>query len=81
MSTPINIVGGIRSERHTPKGTQFVNLHEDFRTKVNKVFASQPLDQGGSTLNSLGPPKPPRYFGLSMVHPCRPTLPPSKPYR
>jgi hypothetical protein len=34
-------VGGIRSRLHTPRGTKFVNLHEDFPRKVNNVFASQ----------------------------------------
>jgi hypothetical protein len=49
-------VGGIRSRPHTPRGTKFVNLHEDFFREVNKVFVSQPLDQGGG--NSY-PPRPP----------------------
>jgi hypothetical protein len=44
---------------------------------VNKVFTSQPLDQGGG---GSDPPRPPRYFGLPMVHLGKPPLPPSKPY-
>ncbi len=77
MSTPITIVGGIKSRPHIPRRTKFVNLHEDLLREVNKVFASQPLDQGGGGLN---PPRPPKYFGLLLVHPCRPPLPPNKSY-
>jgi hypothetical protein len=75
--TLVFIVGNIKSKPHTPRGTQFVNLHEDFPREVNKVFVSQPLDQGG---NSLDPPRlsgPLGYFGLPMVHIGR--LPPSRP--
>ena len=77
MSTPITIVGGIKSRPHIPRRTKFVNLHEDLLREVNKVFANQPLDQGGGGLN---PPRPPKYFGLLLVHPSRPPLPPSKSY-
>ncbi len=77
MSTPITIVGGIKSTPHIPRRTKFVNLHEDLLREVNKVFASQPLDQGGGGLN---PPRPPKYFGLLLVHPGRPPLPPNKSY-
>jgi hypothetical protein len=45
--------------------------------EVNKVFASQPLDLRGGSSNPLGPP---RYFGLPMVNPSKPPLPPNKPY-
>jgi hypothetical protein len=48
---------------------------------VDKVFASQPLDQGGSNLDPLGPLGPLVYFGLPMVHLGRPPLPPKRPYR
>jgi hypothetical protein len=34
------IVGNIKSKSHTPRGTKFVNLHEDFPREVNNVFAS-----------------------------------------
>ncbi len=77
MLAPITTVGSIKSRPHTPRGTKFVNLHEDFRGKVNKDFARQPSDQGGGGSNS---PRPSRYFGLLMVHPSRPPLPPSRPY-
>jgi hypothetical protein len=36
----VAIVGNIKSKPHTPRGTKFVNLHEDFPRKVNNVFAS-----------------------------------------
>ncbi len=29
----------------------------------------------------MRPPRPPRYFGLLMVNPNRPPIPPNKPYR
>jgi hypothetical protein len=48
---PVIIVGGIKSIPHIPRGTKFVNLHEDFPRDMNKVFASKPLDQGGGGLN------------------------------
>ncbi len=47
---------------------------------MNKVFTSQPLDQGGG---GSDPPifvGPLGYFGLPMVHLGRPPLPPNKPY-
>ncbi len=60
-----------------------MSLHEDMPIKVNKVFVSQPSDQGGGALDPPGPARPPRparYFGLPMVHPSRPPLPPNRPY-
>ncbi len=48
---------------------------------MNKVFANQPLDPRRSSSNPLGPPRLPRYFGLPMVNPSRPPLPPNRPYR
>ncbi len=36
----IAIAGNIKSKPHTPRGTKFVNLHEDFPREVNNVFAS-----------------------------------------
>ncbi len=52
-----------------------MNLHEDFPKEVNKGFASQPLDQEGGDSDPLRPLRPPRYFGLLMVHLGRPPLP------
>ncbi len=78
--TPISIVGGIRFRPHIPRGTKFVNLHEDFLRELNRVFANQPLNQGRGGLDPLGPLRPPRYFGLPMVHLSRPSVPPSRPY-
>jgi len=40
VSTLVNIVGGIKSRPHTPRGIKFVNLHENFPREVNKVFVS-----------------------------------------
>jgi hypothetical protein len=51
--------------------------------EVNKVFIGYPLDLGGGSSSPLGPLGPPRalkYFGLPMVNPRRPPLPPNKPY-
>ncbi len=42
VSTPINIVVGLKSRPQTPKGTKFVNLCEDMPQEVKGVFASQP---------------------------------------
>jgi hypothetical protein len=33
-------------DQQTPRGTKFMNLHEDIPREVNKVFTSQPLDPG-----------------------------------
>ncbi len=48
--------------------------------EVKGFFANQPLDEGGGGLNQLRPPRPPRYFGLPMVHPSMPPLSPNIPY-
>ncbi len=74
VSTLIQIVVGIRSKPQTPRGTIFMNLHEDMPKKVNKIFTNQPLDPKRGDSN---PPRPPRYFGLPMVNPSRPPLPPN----
>jgi len=55
VSALVTTVGSIKSRQHTPRGTKFVNLHEDFRGKVNKDFARQPSDQGGGNSNSPRP--------------------------
>ncbi len=47
----------------------------------NKVFASQPLDLRGGNSNPTKPLGPLGYFGLPMVNPGRPPLPPNRPYR
>jgi hypothetical protein len=40
VSTQVTIAGTMKSRPHTPRGTKFVNLHEDFPREVNKVFAN-----------------------------------------
>ncbi len=45
--------------------------------EVDKIFVRQPLDLGGGGSN---PPRLPRYFGLPMINPSRPPLPPNMPY-
>jgi hypothetical protein len=42
VSAPFITISSIKSRPHIPRGTKFVNLHEDFPRKVNKVFACQP---------------------------------------
>jgi hypothetical protein len=71
---------GIKSRPQTPRGTELVNVHTKMPKDVNKVFAKQHQTQrkGGSR-----PPRPPilsRYFGLRMMDPGRPPLPPNIPY-
>jgi hypothetical protein len=79
----VHIVDGVKSKPQIPKGTKFVSLHEGLLEqkmkhmmpkKVNKVFASQPLDLRGGDLNRPGPLG---YFGLLMVNLSRPPLPPN----
>ncbi len=41
-----------------------MSLHEDMPLEVNKVFVSQPSDQGGGNLDPPGVVKPLGYFGL-----------------
>ncbi len=48
--------------------------------EVDKIFVRQPLDIGGRGLNPPRPIGPPRYFGLPMMNPSRPSLPPNMPY-
>jgi hypothetical protein len=50
---------------------------------VDKIFARQPLDPRGGSSNPpkpLGPPRPLGYFGLPMMNPNLPPLPPNMPY-
>ncbi len=42
VSTPVTIVGSMKPKPHTPRGTKFVNLHEDFPREMNKVFSNEP---------------------------------------
>ncbi len=43
-------------------------------------FVKQPSDPRGGGLRPLGPPWPSRYFGLLMMDPSEPPLPPNRPY-
>jgi hypothetical protein len=40
VSALVITLGSIRSRPHTPRGIEFVNLHEHFPRKVNKVFTN-----------------------------------------
>jgi hypothetical protein len=40
ISSPIHIVDGVKSIPQTPRGTKFVNLHENILGKVNKIFVN-----------------------------------------
>jgi len=40
VSAPITIICDIRSRPHIPKGTKFVNFHEDFFREVNFFFVN-----------------------------------------
>ncbi len=54
-----------------------MSLHEDITREVNKVFACQPSNLKGGGSNPPGPQGPLGYFGLPMVNPGRPLLPPN----
>ncbi len=58
-----------------------MSLHEDISRKVNIIFVNHPIDPRGGGSNPPRPPRPPRYFGLLMVNPSWPPLPPNGPYR
>jgi hypothetical protein len=45
--TPIHTIDDVRSRPQTPRGIEFVNLHEDIPKEVNKVFINQPSNLGG----------------------------------
>jgi hypothetical protein len=50
ITTLAHIVDGVKSRPQTPKGTNFLSLHEDIPTIVNKVFVNKPLDlKGGNS--------------------------------
>jgi hypothetical protein len=58
-------------------------VHIEVPKEVDKIFLGQPLDPRGGSLNPLGPLGPPRpsgYFGLPMMNPSKPPLPPNMPY-
>jgi hypothetical protein len=83
---PTHVVCSMRSKPQTPRETQLVSVHTEMPREVDNFFVKQPLDLkgGGSNppgpLKSLGPPKPSRYFGLSMMDSGKPPLPPNRPY-
>ncbi len=81
VSTLVHTVVGIKSKPQTPKGTKFMILHEDMPREVDTIFANWPSDPGGRGSNPPGPLEPSRYFGLPMVNPSKPPLPPNRPYR
>ncbi len=80
VSTLVHNVVGIESIPQAPRGIKLVSMHEQMPKKVNKFFASQPLDLGGGNLDPLRPLGPLGYFGLPMVNPSKPPLPPNRPY-
>jgi hypothetical protein len=57
-----------------------VSLHEDIPNEVNKVFANHLSEIGEGNSNPPKPLGPLGYFGLPMVNPSKPLLPPNKPY-
>ncbi len=57
-----------------------MSLHEDIPREVNNFFTSQPSYLRGGGSNPPRPPGPLGYFGLLMVNPSRPPLPPNRPY-
>ncbi len=69
-------------DQQAPRRKKIMNLHEDIPKVVNKVFTTQwsDLGSGSNPWGPLRPLGPPRYFGLRMVNPCKPPLPPNRPY-
>jgi hypothetical protein len=72
---------GMRCRPLTSRGTKSVNVHTEMLREVNKIFDNLPSNLGGGGLSPLGPLGPSRYFGLSMVNPSKPPLPPNMLYR
>ncbi len=70
----------MRFRPQTPKGTNLVSMHIEMPREVNMIFARQPSDLRGGGSGPPGPSKPSRYFGLPMVNPGKPPLPPNMPY-
>jgi hypothetical protein len=69
--------------------TQFVSVHIEMPTKVDKIFVGQLLDPRGGNSYPLGPPIPPipprplgplGYFGSLVMNPCIPPLSPKRLY-
>jgi hypothetical protein len=59
-------------------------VHEEMLKEVNNFFVGQPSYPRGGGSNPPIPPRPlgpPGYFGLPMVNPNMPPLPPNGPYR
>jgi hypothetical protein len=71
----------MRSTPHIPREPQLVNVHTEMPREVDKIFFGQLLDPGGRGSDPLRPPRPLGYFGLLMMNPHRPPLPPNRPYR
>jgi hypothetical protein len=83
VTRPTHIVVGMRSKPQTLRVTQLVSVHREIPKNVNKVFAKQPSCPGGGGSRPLKPPRPlglSSYFGLLMMNPSKPPLPPNKPY-
>ncbi len=79
--TLVHTIDGVKSKPRTPRGTKFVNLHEDIPREVNNIFASQPSNSRKSGSNPPRPLGPWGCFGLPIVNLSRPPLPPNRPYR
>ncbi len=80
VTTPAHIVVSMRSRPQTPRETQLVSVHTKMPREVDTIFVGQPLDLGRRSLEPPRPPRPSRYFGLPMMNPSRPSLPPNRPY-
>jgi len=53
-----------------------VNVHEEMLREVNKFFDDQPSNRRKGGLNPLRPLGLLGYYGLPMVNPNKPPLPP-----
>jgi len=76
-----HIVVTMRSRPQTLKETQLVSVHTEMPREVDMIFVGQSLDLGIGSLERQRPPRPSRYFGLPMMNPSRPSLPPNRSYR
>jgi hypothetical protein len=61
-------------------GIELVSVHTEMPKKMNKVFARQPSNLGSEGSGPLRPLRPLGYFGLPMMDPGKPPLPPNRPY-
>jgi len=77
ITMPTRTIVGMRSKPQTLRGTDLVHMHTEMPRKVNKIFVGHPSNPTGG---GSRPPRPSRYFGLPMMDPNRPPLPPNKPY-